>query len=213
MRGVAVGGTVEIESAASRARPRFNYDDIKHGVDEGGRHNTLVSYIDHLIWRGLSKDEISSLVIGWNSRNRPPLSKEELAAMVDYCYSRYAKEKTPAKKYVPTKTLNTFNSVIVGTKEFPRIDRRNHLCTPESPNPTPASDMAGSWETESNRTHTYLDCGKKRAIMRKGRAYMSFSFFCGRLGLPQVRAVLQAALDRTHARNDQKHRDLCCRDR
>ena len=159
---------------------KFDYELIKEGIDEGQRHNTLVSFIGHLIWRDLSKEQIMVLVTDWNEKNRPPLPKEELAATVDYCYSRYAKEKPPAKKYVPTKTLNNFNSVIVETKEYPRIDRRNRLFIPESPNSTPASDMAGSWETESDRVYTYQDCGKKRAIMRKGRAYMSVSFFCGR---------------------------------
>jgi len=166
-------------------KPRFNYDDIKDGVDEGQRHTALVSYTGHMIWRDLSEEQIMVLAADWNEKNRPPLTDDELVSTVDYCCSRYAKEKAPDKNAVPTKTLNNLNSVIVETKEYPRLGHRQSLYIPESPNPTPAPDLAASWETEDAREYTHQDCGKKRAIMRKGREYMSVSFFCGRWDCPR----------------------------
>jgi len=37
------------------------------------------------------------------------------------------------------------------------------------------------WELgHEKQVYTVADCGKKRAIMRKGREYMTVSFFCGK---------------------------------
>ncbi|MFC1907106.1 bifunctional DNA primase/polymerase [Chloroflexota bacterium] len=172
-------------------KPRFSYDDIKDGVDEGGRTTALVRYIGHLIWRRLSKDEILTLVTEWNKNNRPPMIKEIVKSTVNDCYARYAPEysdtcqddaytclDTAANTPVPTKTLAKSNSVLNGTKPYPRISRLQPLYTPDSPTPDP-------WETETETRYTVADCGKRRAIMRRGREYMSVSFFCGKWECPR----------------------------
>jgi hypothetical protein len=82
-------------SGSHVGHPRFDFDLIKDDVDEGRRHTALVGYTGHLIRRGLSKEEIMVLVTGWNTKNRPPLSKAELETTVEYCYSRYRKEEAP----------------------------------------------------------------------------------------------------------------------
>ena len=166
-------------------KPRFDFSLIEDGVDEGQRHSALVSYIGHLIWRGLSKQEIKILVTDWNQSNRPPLSKSELEGTVDYCYARYATGESPDNFFVPTKTLSLTDSVIVETKPYPRISRRHPLYTPESPNPTPAPELTNPWQLEDARTYTQQDCGKRRSIIRKGREYLSVSFFCGCWSCPR----------------------------
>ena len=165
-------------------KPRFDFDLIRGGVSEGERHSTLVSYIGHLIWRELSKEEITVLATDWNQHNQPPLSEEEVVATVNYCYQAYAKKNVRDTKNVPNVTLNNLNSVLVETKSYPEITHRHTPFTLESPLPTStpiaSHDPAAAWQTENLPLPDNELCGKKRAIMRKGREYMSVSFFCGR---------------------------------
>lgn len=184
-------GSRRITFGETTDKPRFNYDDIKDGVDEPGRHIALVSYIGHLIWRGLSKDEIRILVAEWNTRNRPPLTNDELEGTLDYCYARYARDDTDkhldtvANTPVPIKTLAKSNSVIVETKTYMRPSRLQPLYTPDSPTPVSA-EPADSWALEEDEPrYTVADCGKRRAVVRRGREYMSVSFFCGKWSCPR----------------------------
>ena len=178
--GAGIAGNDSDDLGIPTDRPRFDFNLIKDGVGEGERHSTLVSYIGHLIWRDLTKEQILVLVMDLNEKNRPPLSKEEVVTTVEYCYSRYAKEKSSDEKNVSNKTLNNFNSVIVETKNYPHIDRDLPQRTRELPIPNPAHAPVSAWDTENDRPPNYLDCGKKRAVMRRGREYLSVSFFCGR---------------------------------
>lgn len=170
-------------------KPRFDYELIADGVGEGERHTALVSYIGHLIFRVLSKEEIVVLVTDWNEKNQPPMSREEVIATVNYCYQAYAKKNVRDTKNVPNITLNQINSVLNETKSYPEITHRHTLFTPESPYPTPtpveSSSPVNAWDTESLPLPNNEDCGKRRAIMRKGREYMSVSFFCGRWSCPR----------------------------
>lgn len=170
-------------------RPRFDFNLIKDGVCEGERHSTLVSYTGYLIWRGLSKEEITVLVTDWNQHNQPPLPIEEVVSTANYCYQAYAKKNLRDAKNVSNITLNNFNSVAVETKSYPQISHRHTQFTPESPPPTQAlaatQDPAAAWQTENLPLPNNELCGKKRAIMRKGREYMSVSFFCGRWSCPR----------------------------
>jgi hypothetical protein len=117
--------------------------------------------------------------------NQPPLPEEEVVATVEYCYSRYAKDKNPDKKVVPNKTLNQNNCVAIETKKSPSIDRDLLQHTRESVRPNPIHEPVSAWKTEDTSMFPYQDCGKKRAIMRKGREFMSVSFFCGRWDCPR----------------------------
>ena len=170
-------------------KPRFDFNLIRGGVSEGERHSTLVSYIGHLIWRGLSKEEITVLATDWNEKNQPPLLEEEVVATVNYCYQAYSKKNVRDTKNVPNVTLNNLNSVLVETKSYPEITHRHTPFIPESPLPTQAPvdshDPANVWDTESLPLPDNEQCGKKRAIMRRGREYMSVSFFCGRWCCPR----------------------------
>ncbi|MBA7624970.1 hypothetical protein ES703_32390 [subsurface metagenome] len=171
-------------------KPRFNYDDIKDGVDEPGRHIALVRYIGHLIWRNLSKDEILTLVTDWNTKNRPPLTDDELEGTLDYCYARYARDDadkhldTDATTPVPIKTLVKNNSVLVETKPYSQTSRIQPLYTPDSPIPV-SGEPADPWALEFETRYTVADCGKRRAVVRRGREYMSVSFFCGKWSCPR----------------------------
>ncbi len=178
-------------------RPRFDYDDIKDGVDDGGRTTAMVRYIGHLIWRGLSKDEILTLVIDWNTKNRPPMTEEKVEFTVNDCYQRYASKNsdtsqddadkrldTAANTPVSIKTLAKSNSVIVETKPYTRPSRIQPLYTPDSPTPI-SGEPVDPWALEEEPRYTVADCGKKRAIVRRGREYMSVSFFCGKWSCPR----------------------------
>lgn len=170
-------------------KPRFDFNLIRGGVDEGGRHNALVSYVGRLIWLGVSQEEARVLVSDWNLRNRPPLSEGEVESTLVGCYRAYVKNKSQDKQNVPTKTLSQINSVLNGTKTYPEITHRHNLFTPESPFPAKApvdsQDPANVWETENFSLPDNEQCGKKRAILRRGREYMSVSFFCGRWSCPR----------------------------
>jgi hypothetical protein len=183
--GAGIAGNDSDDLGIPTDRPRFDFNLIKDGVGEGERHSTLVSYIGHLIWRDLTEEQILVLVMDLNEKNRPPLSKEEVVTTVEYCYSRYAKGKSSDEKNVPNKTLNNFNSVIVETKNYPHIDRDLPQRTREIPIPNPTHEPVSAWDTENDRPPNYLDCGKKRAVMRRGREFISVSFFCGRWDCPR----------------------------
>jgi len=182
-KGKGGGNTVKSAAGTHTDKPRFNYDNIKDGVEEGGRHTALVSYIGHLIWRRISKEEILVLITSWNSKNRPPLTEAEVTGTLDYCYASYAPKKT-ASALVPTKTLQSLNSVIVETEPYPRISRWQPLYTPDSPTPN-SWGPEDAWEVEPERNSGLTECGKRRAVVRRGREYMSVSFFCGKWSCPR----------------------------
>lgn len=129
------------------------------------------------------------LVTDWNQHCQPPLSRQELVTTVNYCFGRYAKRNLRDTKNVSNKTLNQINSVLNETADYPQINHRHTLFTPESPYPaqTPIAshDPATAWQTENLPLPDNELCGKKRAILRKGREYMSVSFFCGRWSCPR----------------------------
>jgi len=191
-------------------KPRFNYEKIANGVDDGGRTLAAVSFIGHLIWEGLPKEEIRAVVLEWNARNRPPIEHERINWIIDDVYNRYAIKNqqngrnnnnagydsssgedfnnnldTAANTPVPTKTHSNFNSVLVETRPYQRPSRIQPLYTPDSPTPANQYEQEYSWETEHEPRYTVADCGKRRAIMRRGREYMSVSFFCGKWSCPR----------------------------
>jgi Bifunctional DNA primase/polymerase, N-terminal/Primase C terminal 1 (PriCT-1) len=161
-------------------KPRFDFNTIKDGVDAGQRNTALVSYIGHLIWHDLSKEQILILVTDWNQSNRPPLTKEEIEITVNNCYLRYAKEKTPGKNNVPIKTYYQINSVLNVTQTPQSISHDPSQRTRKTASSSPTQEPVSAWDTEDDRPPNYFDCGKKRAVMCRGHEYLSVSFFCGR---------------------------------
>jgi len=180
--GVVRDGAVirKFEQGGGGEGPRFDPESIKNGVGEGCRHSTLVSFIGHLVSRAKSLQEIYDEALYWNEHNKPPMEEAEVIATVDDCWQRYAAKH--GNKNVPIKTLNKSTSVIVGTRPYPRISRRQRLYQPESPHPVPEPENL--WEPEDDRQYVPTDCGKKRSIIRRGREFMSVSFFCGRWDCP-----------------------------
>jgi hypothetical protein len=166
-------------------KPRFDYELIRDGVDEGGRHNALVSYVGRLIWQGMSLEEARVLVTDWNLRNKPPLPKDELESTLVYLYKAYSKENLQNKNDVPIKTLNIFNSVLNETQKSSYINHDLSQRSSKSVKPNPAHEPVSPWETEDTTLFPYQDCGKKRAILRRGREFVSVSFFCGRWDCPR----------------------------
>jgi len=71
-------------------------------VQQGQRHSTLVSIIGIEIARSFTEEETLSIVLVWNKRNQPPMSKAEVINTVRDCYQRYDKyvpiEKSPLSK-------------------------------------------------------------------------------------------------------------------
>jgi hypothetical protein len=67
-------------------------DSFMSGVDEGNRHNTLVKYTSILMRMYYTEREALVIVLNWNEKNRPPLSKNEVVFTVHDCYQRWGKE-------------------------------------------------------------------------------------------------------------------------
>lgn len=67
-------------------------DSFMSGVDEGNRHNTLVRYTSILMRRYFKEQEALVIVLVWNEKNRPPLSKSEVVLTVHDCFQRWGKE-------------------------------------------------------------------------------------------------------------------------
>jgi hypothetical protein len=56
---------------------------VREGVPEGQRNASLASLAGHLLWHGLDQEVVLELLLAWNrQRCRPPLSDEEVAAVV-----------------------------------------------------------------------------------------------------------------------------------
>jgi len=155
-------------------RSQEEWDDIiNNGVGVGSRHSTLVSYIGYLLYReGALLDDLLELTAEWNQRNHQPLPEEEVEATVRDCWSRWGHP-------VPTKTLSK-DSVIVGTR-----DRTDELVEHK-----PEFIDEGAWATEVP-INPLSFCGRKRRIVRKGRNYVTVSFFCGRWDCPRCSAFFR----------------------
>ncbi len=171
------GNVTHTHSAGPIAEQALDLESIMDGVKVGQRHMSLVRYVGRLIAVGLTKDEITTLAFDWNVKNKPPMSADEVRLTVDDCYARYAKN-------VPTKTLNQIDSVLIeATDFFQSIPLEDHKL---SSLPRLAEVIKGDrvskqspWETEVQHSPTET-CSHKRRIVRKGRHYISVSFFCGR---------------------------------
>ena len=147
-------------------------DLINNGAEEGYRHDVLVRYLCALIGRGLSKELVSETAVFWNEeKNRPPLPNGEVLTTIESCWATYAPR-------VPIKTLYKDNSVLNGT----RPEKRK---SPEEHKKFIADLMA---QTEANEPPHADLCGRKHMVMRKGRQYLSVSFFCGRWDCPRCAA-------------------------
>ncbi len=59
------------------------------GVPQGQRHNTLVYYLGAMVNAHFIEEEALSRALTWNTKNRPPLSKEEVINTVRDCYERW----------------------------------------------------------------------------------------------------------------------------
>jgi len=56
---------------------------VREGVEEGERNSSLASLVGHLLWHGVDVEVVLELMLSWNRvRCRPPLSDEEVAAVV-----------------------------------------------------------------------------------------------------------------------------------
>jgi len=160
----------------------FDWENLKNGVKKGQRHTTSVRYLGWLISRCLTKDEITTLITDWNAKNKPPLSVADLKHIIDSCYERWAKN-------VPTKTLNQIDSVLIETLDFSQLIPPDYYKLSGLPGLAEAikSDRVSEqspWETEVQHSPAET-CGHKRRIVRKGRHYISVSFFCGRWDCPR----------------------------
>ena len=148
-----------------------------------------MSYIGHLIWRGLSKEEITVLATDWNQKNQPPLSEEEVAATVNYCYQAYQRKMSEIQKMSQMLHLINLNSVLVETKSYPEITHRHTPFIPESPPPTQApvesQDPAANWDTEISPYLTMNYAARNALSCVKEVNTCPSSFFCGRWSCPR----------------------------
>lgn len=57
---------------------------VRDGVAEGERNSSLASLVGHLLWHGIDREVALELMLCWNqARCSPPLSEEEVIAVVD----------------------------------------------------------------------------------------------------------------------------------
>jgi hypothetical protein len=144
-------------------------DSINDGVEEGHRHDVLVSYLGSLIGRGLSKELVSETVVLWNDeKNKPPLPLVEVLSTTESCWKSYADR-------VSTKTHTNKYSVLIETrrKEKENAEARRKLL-----------EELKAKEKAAELPHATL-CGKRHAISRQGKKYLSVAFFCGSWNCPR----------------------------
>jgi hypothetical protein len=66
--------------------------DLYNGSPDGTRHNDLIKLLGSWIHGGLSENQCLENAQIWNTKNKPPLTNEELASQVKDAYSRYHKK-------------------------------------------------------------------------------------------------------------------------
>ena len=148
--------------------PGHKVELINNGAAEGERHNGLVTYIGVMINEGRDKEWVVEAATLWNQMCRPPLPNEEVEATVESVWNAYAGR-------VSIKTLNSKASVFVETrrkrKEYAEAHTKfiEELKAKDKANELPHNDM----------------CGKRHAITRQGRKYLSVVFFCGSWSCPR----------------------------
>jgi hypothetical protein len=141
---------------------------INEGADEGERHSGLVTYIGVMISGGRDKEWVVEAATLWNQMCRPPLPEEEVAATIESCWNAYAGR-------VPTKTHSNFSSVLVETR---RAQEENAEARQKLLEELRAKEKA------AELPHSTL-CGKRHAISRQGKKYLSVAFFCGSWNCPR----------------------------
>lgn len=98
--------TLQAEEDARRARKekRLNTGEIKEilpcvaelleeGCDKGGRNNMSVAMASSLLQAGYSADEVTDILLGWNTKNRPPLPEREVIATSHSAYMMAQNER------------------------------------------------------------------------------------------------------------------------
>ncbi len=66
-----------------------NNGSVPSGVQQGQRHNTLVSYLGAMHKACFREGEALSKALIWNAKNKPPLSNSEIIATVRDCWERW----------------------------------------------------------------------------------------------------------------------------
>jgi hypothetical protein len=141
---------------------------INEGADQGERHTGLVTYIGVMISAGRDKEWVTEQAMFWNQMCRPPLPKEEVDTTVESMWNSYA-------PLVPTKTHSNFNSVLVETRcaQKENAEARQKFL-----------EELKAKEKAAELPHSTL-CGKRHAISRQGKKYLSIAFFCGSWNCPR----------------------------
>lgn len=65
------------------------------GVSAGQRNDSLARIAGALFYQGLDCDEVLSLCLAWNSKNRPPLSEKEVERTVKSIFEKHRRESEP----------------------------------------------------------------------------------------------------------------------
>jgi hypothetical protein len=144
-------------------------DLINNGAPEGQRHNVLVSYLGALIGRGLSKELVSEYVVLWNDeKNKPPLPLVEVLSTTESCWKSYADR-------VSTKTHTNNYSVLIETRRAQK--EKAEACQK-------LLEELRAKEKATELPHASM-CGKRHAISRQGKKYLSVAFFCGSWNCPR----------------------------
>jgi hypothetical protein len=67
---------------------------VRNGVAEGQRNTSLASLVGHLLWHGVDQKVVLELMLCWNqTRCNPPLSDEEVIAVVDSINKLHVQEQ------------------------------------------------------------------------------------------------------------------------
>lgn len=67
---------------------------VRDGVSEGERNSSLASLVGHLLWHGVDREVVHELMLCWNqTRCRPPLSRDEVTAVVDSINKLHIQER------------------------------------------------------------------------------------------------------------------------
>ena len=81
----------------SRNLPGWEEESLK-GVEEGERNDTAAKLAGRYIGKGLSDEEVKSILTTWNKKNHPPLSQTEIIVIIKSIKDQEAQKAKKAKE-------------------------------------------------------------------------------------------------------------------
>lgn len=80
------------------------WDNIKDGVDQGGRNEAAAKIAGYHLGQGMKPDAVMMVLQGWNIKNHPPLNDKELMVVINSIYKKEESHQLPSMPPIDLKT-------------------------------------------------------------------------------------------------------------